>query len=114
MDKFETIEGRLLYTVYWMYKQKEISQEQRGRIKDLIVQWDPQIQEISKDGQRLRQNLLELACSYSDNADSKQTKVTPRSLNRLNVKIGHSNFKLTSKSYSSLSSPLDHRKPQFI
>lgn len=55
-----------------------------------------------------------MACSYSDNADSKQTKITPRSLSRPNVRIGQSNFKLASKSYSSLSSPIDHRKPLLI
>ncbi|CAD8076341.1 unnamed protein product [Paramecium primaurelia] len=111
MDKFETIQGKLFYTVYLMHKQNEISEEQKGRIK---VQWDPQIQEISKDLNRLRQNFLEMACSYSDNADSKITKITPRSLSRLNVRIGHSNFKLANKSYSSLSSPIDHRKPLLL
>ncbi|CAK91250.1 unnamed protein product (macronuclear) [Paramecium tetraurelia] len=114
MDKFETIQGKLFYTVYWMHKQNEISEDQKGRIKDMIVQWDPQIQEISKDLNRLRQNLLEMVCSYSDNADSKQTKITPRSQSRLNVRIGQSNFKLANKSYSSLSSPIDHRKPLLI
>ncbi|CAK93403.1 unnamed protein product (macronuclear) [Paramecium tetraurelia] len=114
MDKFDTIQGKLFYTVYCMHKSNEITHYQRGRIKDMIVQWDPQIQELIKDQNRLKQNLLEIACSYSENGDSKQTKITPRSFSRLNIRIGQSNFKLASKSYSSLSSPLDQRKQLLI
>ncbi|CAD8104588.1 unnamed protein product [Paramecium sonneborni] len=114
MEKFETIQGKLFYAVYCMHKQNEITHYQRGRIKDMIVQWDPQIQELTKDPSRLKQNLLEIACTYSDNEDSKQPKITPRSFSRLNIRIGHSNFKLASKSYSSLSSPLDQRKHLLI
>ncbi|CAK70818.1 unnamed protein product (macronuclear) [Paramecium tetraurelia] len=114
MDKFDTIQGKLFYTVYCMHKSNEITNYQRGRIKDMIVQWDPQIQEIIRNPNRLKQNLLEMACAYSDNEDSKQTKITQRSISRLNVRIGQSNFKLSSKSYSSLSSPLDQRKQLLI
>ncbi|CAD8176469.1 unnamed protein product [Paramecium octaurelia] len=49
MDQFETIEGKILYITYYLYKQNRICIEQKNEIKDLLISRNHRIEKLIQE-----------------------------------------------------------------
>ncbi|CAD8150302.1 unnamed protein product [Paramecium pentaurelia] len=73
MHKFDTIQGKLFYTVYMMHQQREIDTKQKGILKDLIIQKHPSMNKIKTDNTLItRRSLLDLADVEEDQKDEQK------------------------------------------
>ena len=46
MNKIENIQGKLFFCIYNLWKNNEINDEERGKLKDLTITNDPKILNI--------------------------------------------------------------------
>ncbi|CAD8138171.1 unnamed protein product [Paramecium octaurelia] len=75
MHKFDTIQGKLFYTVYMMHQQREIDTKQKGKLKDLIIQKHPSLNKIKTDNAvTARRSLLDLADAEENEQDEQKAE----------------------------------------
>ncbi|CAD8140714.1 unnamed protein product [Paramecium pentaurelia] len=75
MHKFDTIQGKLFYTVYMMHQQRQIDTKQKGKLKDLIIQKHPSLNKIETDNTVLaRRSLLDLADAEENDKDCQKVE----------------------------------------
>ncbi|CAK84910.1 unnamed protein product (macronuclear) [Paramecium tetraurelia] len=85
MHKFDTIQGKLFYTVYMMHQQRQIDTKQKGKLKgmevcvcriiDLIIQKHPSLNKIETDNTVIaRRSLLDLADTEENEQDCQKVE----------------------------------------
>ncbi|CAD8057549.1 unnamed protein product [Paramecium sonneborni] len=100
MHKFDTIQGKLFYTVYMMHQQRQIDTKQKGKLKDLIIQKHPSLNKIETDNTMIaRRSLLDLA--EIEEEDKDKQKVEKKRPIAIRPILTNSKYKQSSRSLMS-------------
>ncbi|CAD8093989.1 unnamed protein product [Paramecium primaurelia] len=119
MQQFDTEFGRLFYCIYTLHKRQLISQERKGRLKDLLITTDDRMAPLltnlkQYNEQQVHEHLLMIVDSPHDTnikqesepSDENQSTKSTRTLRNIkpkNIHIEKSTFKLAEKSPGPLS-----------